>query len=98
MSYKTVCVVFREICDAAGVVGAPGGPHPILHSFRHTFTTRSLESCACNRNRVDRHMRALTTYLGHACIESTYWYLESTPQLMRDIADSFETFVKGDLE
>ena len=31
-------------------------------------------------------MLALTTYMGHAKVASTYWYLESTPELMVDIA------------
>jgi len=98
MGYMAVHPVFRQLCDAAGIVGAPGGPRPCLHSFRHTFATRALESCVGNRDQVDRHMRALTTYLGHAHVKSTYWYLDSTPQMMRDIADAVEAFVKGDPE
>ena len=41
-------------------------------------------------------MLALTTYLGHSNVTDTYWYLQSTPQLMRDIADACEAaFGKG---
>jgi hypothetical protein len=40
-------------------------------------------------------MLALSTYLGHARVESTYWYLESTPPLMTDIADACESFLMG---
>jgi site-specific recombinase XerD len=47
------------------------------------------------RDRITRHMLALSTYMGHARLESTYWYLESTPQLMADIADLCESFVQG---
>jgi hypothetical protein len=36
---------------------------------------------------IPRHMLALSTYMGHARLESTYWYLENTPQLMADIAE-----------
>jgi hypothetical protein len=39
-------------------------------------------------------MLALTTYMGHARVESTYWYLSRTPQLMDDIAEACETFFK----
>jgi hypothetical protein len=39
-------------------------------------------------------MLALTTYLGHAHVSSTYWYLESSPQLMGDIAQACERFVE----
>jgi hypothetical protein len=41
-------------------------------------------------------MLALTTYLGHAHIKSTYWYLETTPQLMTDIAIQCEDFFRGE--
>ena len=31
-------------------------------------------------------MLALSTYLGHVNVASTYWYLEATPALMRQVA------------
>ncbi|HTS57073.1 MAG TPA: hypothetical protein VMH03_05970 [Terriglobales bacterium] len=40
-------------------------------------------------------MLALATYLGHVNINSTYWYLESTPELLRDIAVATENFTQG---
>ena len=42
--------------------------------------------------RIGQHMVALTTYLGHVSIDSTYWYLESTPELLADIAVAGEAF------
>jgi hypothetical protein len=33
--------------------------------------------------------------MGHTCVASTYWYLESTPQLMADIAQRCEAFLSG---
>jgi hypothetical protein len=39
------------------------------------------------------HMLALSTYMGHARLESTYWYLESTPQLMADIGTPERLFL-----
>jgi integrase/recombinase XerD len=35
----------------------------------------------------------LATYLGHADIAHTYWYLEATPDLMTDIAATAEELV-----
>ena len=32
-------------------------------------------------------MLALSTYLGHSCIENTYWYLKATPMLLRRISE-----------
>ena len=40
-------------------------------------------------------MLALATYLGHVNINSTYWYLETTPELLCDIAVVAEDFVQG---
>jgi len=37
----------------------------------------------------------LATYMGHVNIDSTYWYLETTPKLLRDIARAAETFLQG---
>jgi site-specific recombinase XerD len=40
-------------------------------------------------------MRALSTYLGHANVSDTCWYLHATPQLMRSVADACEVFLEG---
>ena len=43
-----------------------------------------------------RHMLALATYLGHANVMSTFWYLEATPILLRGIAEATEqAYVNG---
>jgi hypothetical protein len=39
---------------------------------------------------VARHFVALATYLGHADIAHTYWYLEATPELMTGMAAAAE--------
>jgi hypothetical protein len=41
-------------------------------------------------------MLALATYLGHTNIKDTYWYLEATPELLRDIATLVEDFLIGE--
>ena len=85
---------FRQLLLAAKLPDHPGQPR--VYDLRHRFATRTLETCSGNHDHVSRHMLALTTYLGHAHIESTYWYLESTPQLMTDIAIHCEDFVWGE--
>ena len=66
---------------------------PRIHDLRHTFATRALERCPTRREAVARHFVALATYLGHADIANTYWYLEATPELMQDIAAAAEALV-----
>jgi hypothetical protein len=43
-------------------------------------------------------MVALATYMGHVNIYSTYWYLEATADLMRDVAAAGETFLSGGVQ
>jgi integrase len=66
-----------------------------MHDFRHTFAVRSLEQCQPDRRAVAQHMVALSTYLGHATITETYWYLEATPIIMRGIAIAGEAMHRG---
>ena len=82
-------VVFVRIVRRLGYRGQ-SGPGPRLHDLRHTFAVRSLEACGHEPQAVLRHMRALSTYLGHADIANTYWYLEATPVLLRTIASVSE--------
>ena len=35
-------------------------------------------------------MLAVTTYVGHTDVASTFWYLEATPELMAGISQSCE--------
>ena len=41
-------------------------------------------------------MAGLSVYLGHAVIANTYWYLEATPVLLRDIAARSEQLYLGE--
>ncbi len=71
-----------------------GGPR--IHDLRHTFTVRSLERCAGNAEAVARHATALSTYLGHAHVSDTYWYLQATPLLLGQIAQAGEKLYRGE--
>jgi integrase len=92
--YSTVHGVFRAVVKSAGFERA-GGRWPRIHELRHTFAVRALESSPPGRRRIGQHMLALATYLGHVNINATYWYLETTPELLRDIAVVAENFVQG---
>jgi hypothetical protein len=90
-----VTQTFHQVLTAAGIPHESGRPRPRLMDLRHTFAVRALERAPETREQLGRHMLALTTYMGHACVASTYWYLERTPHLMVDIAAACETFVYG---
>lgn len=88
-------VAFRTAARASGLPDRPARFRPTPHSLRHTFAVRALESCPDGRDAITRHMVALSTYLGHAKVADTYWYLEAVPELMTDIADRCERFAMG---
>jgi integrase/recombinase XerD len=88
-------VAFRTVVQKIGLPRGPGLPRPTLHSLRHTFAVRALENCPDGRDHITKHMLALSTYLGHSEVAYTYWYLEATPDLMRNIAGACESYVSG---
>ena len=82
-----VTETFIRLARRTGVRGGRGERGPRLHDLRHAFCVRSLEAAvATDRDSVNRHMLALTTYVGHGKASSTYWYLKATPALLRQIA------------
>lgn len=95
LARDTVLVTFQSLCAQAGITGSGGTRKPRLHDLRHSFAVHALARCGADRDHVDRHMLALSTYLGHSSVESTYWYLEQTPELLRDIATACETAYEG---
>jgi integrase len=86
---------FQTAVDKIGLQGGTGQPRPTPHSLRHTFAVRALEACPDDRDHITKHILALSTYLGHSKVSATYWYLEATPDLMRNIAERCESFVTG---
>ena len=92
--YWKVYGVFRTLLKSAGLKPC-GGRWPRIHELRHTFAVRALESSPTGRQRIGQHMLALATYLGHVNINATYWYLETTPELLREIALVTESFLQG---
>ena len=95
LCYQSVCKLFHSCLRTAGIRRQAHRPQPRLHSFRHTFAVRALEDCPVDRDHINQHMLALSTYIGHSSLESTFWYLEATPHLLCGIAKAWETFVWG---
>ena len=42
---------------------------------------------------IDQAMPSLSTYVGHAMVTNTYWYLSAVPELMALAASRFESFM-----
>jgi integrase len=67
---------------------------PHIHDLRHTFAVRRLLRWYEEGADVDGKVLALATYLGHAKITDTYWYLSAIPELMAVTSQRFEHFVR----
>ena len=86
LRYQTAISTFLVLVRSIGIHPGPGQRGCRIHDLRHTFAVRSLEQCECSSEAVARHMHALGTYLGHAHLCDTYWYLQATPRLLADVA------------
>lgn len=93
--YSTINQTFLHLARSAGLRPGPGLGGCRIQDLRHTFAVRSLEQCGGDRKAVARHMVALSTYLGHAHVSDTYWYLQATPKLLCDVAKAAESLYQG---
>jgi integrase len=87
--------IFRELSRQTGIrkPGVRNGPR--LHDFRHRFAIETLLHWYRSGEDVNRRMPVLSTYLGHANVSGTYWYLGSTPELITAASKLIETRWKG---
>jgi integrase len=87
--------IFRELSRQIGIrkPGVRNGPR--LHDFRHRFAIETLLHWYRSGDDVNRRMPVLSTYLGHANVSGTYWYLGSTPELISAASKLIETRWKG---
>jgi integrase/recombinase XerD len=77
--HRTFYALSRQIGLRA--VDASHGPR--LHDFRHRFAVQTLLRWYRAGDDPERRLPALSTYLGHAHVTDTYWYLTGTPELLR---------------
>lgn len=81
---------FRKLIQQAGMEGRGERVRPRPHDLRHTFAVRTLIDWYRAGEDIDRRMPTLSTYLGHLSPESTYWYLQSVPELQSLVSDRLE--------
>ncbi len=95
LAVDTVEYVFRRL--QLRLVWRARGDHrnPRIHDLRHTFAVRRLRRWREAGQSIDHAMFWLCTYLGHAKISDTYWYLSGVPELMDTIGARFERFAGG---
>ena len=77
---------FAKLIARSGLEGRGQRARPRAHDLRHTFAVRTLLGWSHAGQDVDRRLPLLSTYLGHVELESTYWYLESVPELIAQVS------------
>lgn len=86
---------FRVLIKQAGLEGRGERVRPRPHDLRHTFAVRTLIDWYRAGEDIDRKIPALSTYLGHVSPESTYWYLQSVPELIGLASERLERISEG---
>jgi integrase len=94
LSLRQVSRVFIGLRDHLGWINRGAHDGPRIHDLRHTFVVRRVMLWHAQGVDVDQQMLALSTYVGHAMVTNTYWYLTGVPELMAVAAEKFEAFMQ----
>jgi integrase/recombinase XerD len=89
--HRTFYALSRQI----GLRGAFDSHGPRLHDMRHRFATNTLVQWYRSGQDPERRLPLLSTYLGHVHVADTQWYLEGSPELMREAMQRLEQRWEG---
>ena len=76
----------REI----GLRGASDSHGPRLHDLRHRFATITLVNWYRSGEAPESCLPLLSAFLGHVHVSDTQWYLDASPELMREAMSRLE--------
>ena len=88
---------FKKILVGLSILESMQAKGPRLHDLRHTFAVRALIRQYREGKDVGAGIQALSNYLGHVSIVSTYWYLQAVPELMALALARMENMAGGAL-
>ena len=71
------------------------GRGPRLHDLRHRVAVRTLVRWYREGRDVERELPKLATYLGHAHVADTYWYIEAVPELLQLVTERITAARRG---
>jgi integrase len=94
LSRRQVDRVFIGLRDPLGWVNRGAHAGPRIHDLRHAFIVRRVMLWHLQGVDIDHAMLALSTYVGHAKVTDTYWYLTGVPELMAVAMAKFESFMQ----
>jgi len=91
--HRTFYALSRQI----GLRGLSDSHGPRLHDMRHRFATNTLVRWYRSGQDPERRLPLLSAYLGHVHVADTQWYLEGSPELMREAMRRLEQRWEGRL-
>jgi integrase len=92
--YVTVQHTFSRLARAAGLEARSERCRPRLHDARHSFACATLLGWYRAGLDVQAQLPLLSTYMGHANPENTFWYLSAVPELLALAAQRREQAAK----
>jgi integrase len=98
LPYSTVRGMFRKLRQQIRWEDSNRKKAPRIQDLRHTFACRRILLWYEQGVDVDQFIPVLSTYLGHAKVTDTYWYLTGTPELLAITAKKFEQYTQSKKE
>jgi integrase/recombinase XerD len=83
-------LTFAKLSRKIGLRRPTGRYGPRLHDLRHTLAVNTVVGWYEAGVDVQSRMPVLSTFLGHAHVSDTYWYLSATPRLLALAAERLE--------
>lgn len=79
--------MFHKIWDQAGLRRPIGGKQPRPYDFRHHYAYANLERWMAEGTDVNAMLPYLSRYMGHGSLDSTFYYIHTSPDCMGGYAD-----------
>lgn len=86
----TIRRTFYQLSRTVGLRGDADSHGPRLHDMRHRFATNTLVAWYREGHDPERRLPILSAYLGHVHVADTQWYLDGSPELMREAMGRLE--------
>ncbi|WP_105036380.1 tyrosine-type recombinase/integrase [Cryobacterium aureum] len=77
-----VGIIFNRIWDKAALTRTLEGKRPRPYDFRHHFAYANLQRWMTDGTDVNAMLPYLARYMGHASLDSTYYYVHTSPDFM----------------
>jgi integrase/recombinase XerD len=99
LCYETLRSWFVQTTLDLGMRSTPDRRTPTIHGLRHHFAVERL-TLWCQQGASARDLAPqMSVYMGHVSLAESYWYLSSTPALLKTAAELFQCYATshGDL-